>query len=85
MIDNAYRKGQSIWHDNYKKTIKRLFKNSQNKTIIEWVSKQPGNNIGTVVPTIWNEWKNGIDQRDRRACDLCACRPKPHRYQRRQY
>jgi len=78
-------KGKSIYHDNYKKTINRLLKNLRGDTIVEWTSNQPNNSVGVVTTALWAEWEAGIDQRDRRACDMCECDPKPYRYRRRRY
>lgn len=70
--------GQSIWHEDHKKTIRRLLKNLKGAIIIEWESQR---NIGAVIPSVWQEWKDNLDPDVRRANELCACEPKPRNRQ----
>jgi len=62
--------GNSVWVEHRRRTIVRFLKNTKGNTIIEWASKH---NIGVCVPTIWDEWKHGVDQTENRARNLCVC------------
>ena len=69
-----YKIGQSLWFEGQKKTIRRLIKNINGVTIIEWESRHQ---TGVTMTGIWEEWLNNIDQNERRASKLCVCDPKP--------
>lgn len=73
-----YMVGQALWHDGGKLTIRRLLKNVKGATIIEWESQH---NVGAVIPSVWEEWKAGVDPETRRANEQCACEPKPRNRQ----
>ena len=73
-----YIVGQSLWYNEQKITIRRLFKNNKGVTIIEWESRH---NIGAVMTTIWEEWRANVDPDVRRANEQCVCEPKPRNRQ----
>lgn len=58
--------GQSVWHDNRRKTIVRMPKNNKGETIIEWESQRPKWQVGTCTTFLWNEWRKNIDEKRRR-------------------
>jgi len=58
--------GQCIYYEDRKLTIIRLLKNVNNKDIIEWESHKPNHQHGVCIPSLWTEWKNGLDKTVRR-------------------
>jgi len=66
--------GDMVDYDNEIRQITRIFNNEKEKPVIEWVSEKT---MGVVLPSIWQEWKDGVDPKLRRVNDDCACEPKP--------
>jgi len=62
--------GSSVWVDNQKRTVTRLFKNVNGEIVLEWHSKH---NVGGCIISIWNEWKDGVDLEENRARAACVC------------
>ena len=73
-----YSVGQALWYDGQKMTIRRLLKNMKGAIIIEWESKHQ---VGVVIPSLWEEWRAGVDPEVRRANAQCVCEPKPRNRQ----